>query len=50
MEVTRDLERNKITLSQYVYLAKIIERFDRLNVKNREIPMNPFALLIKYEG
>jgi Reverse transcriptase (RNA-dependent DNA polymerase) len=50
MEVTRDFERNEITLSQYAYLAKVIERFDRSNVKNREIPMNPFAILTKYEG
>jgi hypothetical protein len=50
MEVTRDFERNEITLSQYAYLAKIIERFDRLNVKNREVPINPFTILTKYEG
>jgi hypothetical protein len=48
--MTRDFERNEITLSQYVYLAKIIERFDRSNVKNREMFMNPFTTLTKYEG
>jgi len=50
MKVTRDFERNEITLSQYAYLAKVIERFDRSNVKNREIRMNPSAILTKYEG
>jgi hypothetical protein len=50
MKVTRDFERNEITLSQYAYLAKVIERFNRLNVKNREMPMNPSALLTKYES
>jgi hypothetical protein len=50
MEMTRDFERNEITLSQHAYLAKIIERFDRLNVKNREMPMNPSITLTKYEG
>jgi hypothetical protein len=48
--MTRDFERNEITLSQYTYLAKVIERFDRLNVKNREVFMNPFTILTKYEG
>jgi hypothetical protein len=48
--MTRDFERNEITLSQYTYLAKVIERFDRSNVKNREMPMNPSATLTKYEG
>jgi hypothetical protein len=50
MKVTRDFKRNEITLSQHAYLAKIIERFDRSNVKNREVSMNPFIILIKYEG
>jgi hypothetical protein len=50
MEVTRDFERNEITFSQYAYLAKVIERFDKSNVKNREMPMNPSVILIKYEG
>jgi hypothetical protein len=49
MEITRDLERNEITLSQHIYLAKVIERFDRSNVKNREMPINPSATLTKYE-
>jgi hypothetical protein len=48
MEVTR--EQNEITLSQHAYLAKIIERFDRSNVKNREVSMNPSTTLTKYEG
>jgi hypothetical protein len=48
--MTRDFERNEITLSQYVYLAKVIERFDRPNIKNREMPMNPSAILTKYEN
>jgi Reverse transcriptase (RNA-dependent DNA polymerase) len=50
MEITRDFERNEITLSQHTYLAKIIERFDRSNVKNREVPMNPSITLTKYES
>jgi hypothetical protein len=50
MKVTRDLERNKITLSQYAYLAKVIERFDKSNVKNREMSIDPSAILTKYEG
>jgi len=48
--MTRDFERNEITLSQYIYLAKVIERFNKLNVKNREMPMNPSVILTKYEG
>jgi hypothetical protein len=50
MKIIRDLERNEITLSQHVYLAKVIERFNRLNIKNREVFMNLSALLTKYEG
>jgi hypothetical protein len=50
MEITRDFKRNEITLSQYAYLVKVIERFDRSNVKNREMPINPSATLIKYES
>jgi hypothetical protein len=50
IEITRDLERNEITLSQHTYLAKVIERFDKSNVKNREMFINPSAILTKYEG